>query len=631
MSSNPSNKQLNHKQLASLTLGTIGVVYGDIGTSPLYTVKEIFHEHLTMNSTHILGALSLMFWSLMLVVTLKYTIFIMRANNKGEGGIMALTALVLSTAKQNSAKQHFVMIMGLLGAALFYGDSIITPAISVLGAVEGLNVIAKPLEHFVVPITLFVLTFLFLIQKKGTASIGKLFSPVMCIWFISLAIMGINQIIKQPHILLAINPYYGIHLLAELGWHGFLIMGSVVLVLTGAEALYADMGHFGLKPIRYAWFSFVFPALLCNYFGQGALLLQHPEAIENPFYLLAPSWALYPLLILSTLATVIASQAVISGAFSMTKQAIRLGYCPRMTVLHTSESEIGQIYVPMINWLLMFAVFVLVLSFESSSSLASAYGIAVTGTMLITTILSFMVIRTLWQWNKIPSYGFLIFFFSIDFIFLASNSLKIFSGGWLPLAIGGLLFLLMMTWIQGRTVLTHALEEKKVLFEELEEKIKINELVTVKGTAIYLTKILHGVPQVLLHNLEHNHVVHEKIIVLTVTTTTEPFIDDADKQIKIRAFGSEGQFYRIKLYFGFMESPNVYSALNLAIKKGLDIDLDGVSFFIGNEDIVFKPRSQFPVWKREIFLFLFNNTGSTIDFFSLPVEKVISLGVRVQL
>jgi KUP system potassium uptake protein len=443
--------------------------------------------------------------------------------------------------------------------------------------------------------------------------------------------MGIHQIIQQPQILLAVNPYYAVHLLAELGWHGFLIMGSVVLVLTGAEALYADMGHFGLKPIRYAWFGFVFPALLCNYFGQGALLLQHPEAIENPFYLLAPAWALYPLLILSTLATVIASQAVISGAFSMTKQAIRLGYCPRMTVLHTSENEIGQIYVPIINWLLMFAVFILVLSFKSSSNLASAYGIAVTGTMMITTLLSFMVIRSLWQWNTIISYLFLIFFFSIDFIFLASNSLKILSGGWLPLAIGGLLFLLMMTWIQGKAVLNTVLEEKKVSFEELEEKIKINELVTVKGTAIYLTKILHGVPQVLLHNLEHNHVVHEKIIVLTVTTTNDPFIDDADKQIKIRTFGSEGQFYRIKLYFGFMENPDVFSALNLAIQKELTIELSEVSFFVGKESLVFKRRSKFLIWKQELFLFLFNNAGSTIDFFNLPVEKVITLGVRVEL
>jgi KUP system potassium uptake protein len=631
MSSIQADKQLTQKQLAGLTLGTIGVVFGDIGTSPLYAVKEIFKEHLTMESAHILGVLSLIFWSLMLVVALKYAVFIMRANNKGEGGVMALTALALSTAKNNERKRHFIMIIGLLGATLFYGDSIITPAISVLGAVEGLNVIAKPLENFVMPITLFVLTFLFVIQAKGTASVGKLFSPVMCIWFVSLAAMGINQIIEQPQVLQAINPYYGIQLLGELGIKGFLIMGSVVLVMTGAEALYADMGHFGLKPIRYAWFGFVFPALLCNYFGQGALLLQHHEAIENPFYLLAPSWALYPLLILSTMATVIASQAVISGAFSMTKQAIQLGYCPRMTVLHTSESEIGQIYVPTINWILMFAVFVLVLSFESSSNLASAYGIAVTGTMIITTVLSFIVIRAMWRWNSMASYTFLIVFFAVDFIFLSSNSLKILSGGWLPLAVGGLLFLFMTTWIQGRSHLNNALDEKKILFEELEEKIKTNELVTVKGTAIYLAKTLHGIPQVLLHNLEHNKVIHEKLVVLTVAVTDEPFIDDETKQIKIRQFGSEGQFYRVKLYFGFKENPDVRYALNLAIKKGLDIELKDVSFFVGHEHLTFKNRSQFPVWRRELFLFMFKNAGNAIDFFKIPVEKVVELGVRVEL
>ncbi len=633
MFSNQIDKSLTSQQLASLTLGTIGVVFGDIGTSPLYAVKEIFRDHLSINSLHILGVLSLIFWSLMLIVALKYAVFIMRANNKGEGGVIALTALALSTAKHNANRRYFIMLIGLFGATLFYGDSIITPAISVLGAVEGLNIIAKPLEHFVVPITLIVLTFLFIIQSKGTASVGKLFSPVMCIWFVSLAVMGINQIIHQPQVLIAINPYYGFHLLSELGTRGFLIMGAVVLVLTGAEALYADMGHFGLKPIRYAWFGFVFPALLCNYFGQGALLLQNPSAIENPFYLLAPAWALYPLLILSTLATVIASQAVISGAFSMTKQAIQLGYCPRMAILHTSESEIGQIYVPAINWLLMLAVFILVMSFESSSNLASAYGIAVTGTMLITTVLSFIVISAMWHWHKITSYVFLIIFFSIDFIFLSSNSLKILSGGWLPLVVGGLLFLLMMIWIQGRAFLTVALEEKKVSFEALDEKIKTDELVTVKGTAIYLTKTLHGIPQVLLNNLEHNHAIHQKVIVLTISITESPFIDENDKRVKIRHFhfGNEQQFYRVKLYFGFMENPDVYAALKLAIEKGLDINPTQVSFFIGNEHLAFKRHSPFPIWKRAIFLFLFKNARSAVDFFNLPVENVVELGVKVEL
>lgn len=626
-----ANKQLTPKQFAGLTIATIGVVFGDIGTSPLYSVKEIFREHLELNHDHILGVLSLIFWSIMLVVALKYAIIIMRANNKGEGGVMALTALASIATKDNPGMKNLIVLLGILGATLFYGDSVITPAISVLSAVEGLEVIAPQLEHYVIPITLVVLTFLFIIQAGGTAKIGKIFAPTMCIWFITLAILGINQIIEQPQVLAAINPYYGIYLLSELGIKGFLIMGSVVLVMTGAEALYADMGHFGLKPIRYAWFGFVFPALLCNYFGQGALLLQHPEAIENPFYLLAPSWALYPMLILATLSTVIASQAVISGAFSMTKQAIQLGYCPRMRILHTSESEIGQIYVPTVNYILMCAVFVLVLGFQSSSNLASAYGIAVTGTMMIDTFLSFIVIHALWRWHGLVSYFFLIGFLIIDSVFLSSNSLKILSGGWLPLVVGGFLFLLMTTWIRGRKALAEVIEEKKVFFEDVEEKIETHQLATVKGTAIYLARNLQGIPQVLLNNLEHNHVIHERIIVLTIVTIDEPFVDDEEKQIKVRAFGSHEQFYRVRLYFGFKESPDVRYALTLLKKKGVDIDLNSSTFFVGREHITFKTRSKMPAWRRGIFTFLTNNAGSAIDFFKIPVHRVVELGVRIEL
>jgi KUP system potassium uptake protein len=629
MSSN--SKEHSNKKTAALIAGSIGVVFGDIGTSPLYAMKEIFREHLTLETTHVLGVLSLIFWSLMLVVSIKYALIIMRANNKGEGGVMALTALASQATKNSPNKKNLIIMMGILGATLFYGDSVITPAISVLSAVEGLEVIAPQLEHYVIPITLFVLVMLFIIQARGTAKIGKIFAPVMIIWFLTLASLGVLQIIQQPQVLMAINPYYAIHLLDELGTTGFLIMGSVVLVMTGAEALYADMGHFGLKPIRYAWFGFVFPALLCNYFGQGALLLEHPEAIENPFYLLAPSWALYPMLVLSTFATVIASQAVISGAYSMTKQAIQLGYCPRMTVTHTSDSEIGQIYVPTVNWLLMFAVIILVLTFKSSSNLASAYGIAVTGTMIITTFLSFIVIRASWHWHPVFNYSFLGIFFIIDFVFLSSNSLKILSGGWLPLVVGTVLFLLMTTWIKGRAVLAEAIDEKKVSFEELENKIATHELVTVKGTAIYLARNLHGIPQVLLHNLEHNHVVHERIVVLTIVTTDEPYVDNDEQQIKIRTFGSNNQFCRLKLYFGFKQNPDVRYALSLAMKKGLDLDMNNVSFFVGNEHITFKRLSKMPVWRREIFLFLFHNASSAIGFFRIPVEKVIELGIRIEL
>jgi KUP system potassium uptake protein len=406
-------------------------------------------------------------------------------------------------------------------------------------------------------------------------------------------------------------------------------MGAVVLVITGAEALYADMGHFGLKPIRWAWFSFVFPALLLNYFGQGALLIGQPDAIKNPFYLLAPTWALYPLLILSTLATVIASQAVISGAFSMTRQAIQLGYCPRMNVLHTSGEEKGQVYVPAVNWLLMVSVFVLVVSFKSSTALASAYGLAVTGTMMATTLLAFIVIQELWQWNKYTSTAFLSVFLTVDFAFLSSNSLKIPSGGWLPLVVGTVLFLVMTTWIKGRKLLSEYMDERRVLFEDLEEKIK-GKLVRVPGTAIYLTRSLHGVPQVLLHNLAHNHVIHERIIVLSIVTTNAPYVDE-DHLVKIRTFGEDQKFYRVKLYYGFKQNADVRRALELCIHEGLDIDPKNASFFIGSEQVSFRNKSPMPKWRRVLFRYLFHNSSSAIEFFKIPVDQVVELGIRIEL
>ena len=612
------SKNQSNKQLTGLALGAIGVVFGDIGTSPLYALKEVFLSGLTIDRLHVLGALSLVFWTLTLVVTTKYAIFIMRADNKGEGGIMALMALALQGTKENPKRKHFIVTIGLLGTVLFYGDSIITPAISVLSAVEGLQIIAPSLSHYVLPITITVLGGLFILQAKGSGRMGKLFSPVMCIWFGLLAVLGVINIIHEPGVFMAINPYYAAHLLMELGWHGFLIMGAVVLVITGAEALYADMGHFGLKPIRYAWFSFVFPALLLNYFGQGALLIVHPDAIKNPFYLLAPTWALYPLLILSTLATVIASQAVISGAFSMTRQAIQLGYCPRMNILHTSGEEKGQVYVPAVNWLLMVSVFVLVLSFQSSTALASAYGLAVTGTMMATTLLAFIVIQALWQWTKYTSMAFLSVFLTIDFTFLSSNSLKIPTGGWLPLVVGIVLFLVMTTWIKGRVLLSEYMDERRVLFEDLEEKIK-GKLVRVPGTAIYLTRSLHGVPQVLLHNLAHNHVLHERIIVLSIVTTNEPYVDE-EHLVKIRAFGENRGFYRVKLYYGFKQNADVRRALELCVQEGLEIDPKNASFFIGSEQVSFRNKSPMPKWRRALFRYLFHNSSSAIDFFKIPVD-----------
>jgi KUP system potassium uptake protein len=620
----------SQNNLVPLALSAIGVVFGDIGTSPLYAVKEVFGNHIAIDKLHVLGVLSLIFWSLVLVVTLKYAIFIMRANNKGEGGIMALMTLALHSSKERPRLRQFIITIGLFGAALFYGDGIITPAISVLSAVEGLQIIAPSLEHYVLPITLAVLTILFILQAKGTGQVGKLFSPIMCIWFLTLAILGVINIIKFPAVLMAINPYYGLHLLFELGWTGLLIMGSVVLSITGAEALYADMGHFGLKPIRYAWFSFVFPALLLNYFGQGALLIENHAAVQNPFYLLAPTWAMYPLLIMATLASVIASQAVISGAFSVTRQAIQLGYCSRMRILHTSGEEMGQVYLPMVNWLLMACVFIVVLSFQSSSALASAYGIAVTGTMIIDTMLAFIVIQSLWKWRTSLSLLFLITFITIDSLFLFANSLKIPTGGWLPLFIGTLLFLIMTTWVKGRTLLTSYMYDNRVLFEELDEKVTGHKVVSVKGTAIYLAKTLHGVPQVFSQNFEHNHVLHEQVIVLTVVTKEEPYVAE-ENRMKIRKFGARQEFYRIKFYYGFQQNPDVKKDLELCAAAGINIDFEKTSFFIGSEQITFKKQNPLPEWRRILFLFLFRNASSPIGFLKIPAERVIELGTRINL
>ncbi|CAA9892248.1 potassium transporter [Candidatus Methylobacter favarea] len=629
MSSITSNNHFEPR-LTALALSAIGVVFGDIGTSPLYTIKAVFDTHLPIDKMHVLGVLSLVFWALTLVVTAKYAIFIMRADNKGEGGIMALMVLALQSSKDKPVRRRFILTIGLLGAALFYGDVVITPAISVLSAVEGLQIIAPTFADYVLPVTIAVLSGLFILQAKGTGKVGKIFSPIMCLWFVTLGVLGIINIIQAPYVLAAINPFYAVYLLRELGWQAYIIMGAVVLAITGAEALYADMGHFGLKPIRYAWFGFVFPALLLNYFGQGALLLQTPDAVENPFYLLAPDWALYPLLILATLATIIASQAVISGAFSVTRQAIQLEYFPRLRILHTSGEEIGQVYIPTINWLLMVFVFIVVLSFQSSTALASAYGIAVTTTMIIDTLLAFIVIQGLWQWNKATSFIFLVTFISIDSVFLFSNSLKIPSGGWLPLVIGIVLFLMMTTWIKGRQLLAEHLDEKRILFEDLEEEIENRQPAVVKGSALYLTKTLHGVPQVFLHNFKHNHVLHEQIIVLTIVTKDEPYVDKAHR-VKIRTFGKNYNFYRIKIYFGFQQYPDVMQALRLCLVHGVKLDFNQTSFFIGSERIAFRRRSPMPKWRRPLFRFLFHNSASAVDFFKIPAERVIELGIRLEL
>ena len=619
-----------NQPLAYLAYSAIGVVFADIGTSPLYALKEIFHAGLLANAAHILGVLSLIFWALTLVVATKYTTFIMRADNKGEGGIIALMTLALQGSKDHPTRKRFIVILGLLGASLFYGDSIITPAISVLSAIEGIKIASPRFENLIIPFTLLVLGALFIMQTKGNRQLIKYFSPIMALWFAILAILGVTNIVAYPDVLLAVNPIYAIQLLQELGWQGFAIMGGGVLVITGAETLYADMGQFGLKPIRWAWFGYVFPALLLNYFGQGALLINNPAALANPFYSMMPGWSVYPMLILATLATVITSQAVISGAFSVTRQAIKLGYCPRMDIRHVAQKGLGQLYLPMANWLLMTSVLILVVTFQSSSALASAYGIAVTGTMIVDTILAFIVIHALWQWNTFTNVVFLSLFLLIDLVFLTSNSLKLATGGWLPLAVATGLFIVMMTWIRGKDMLAKYLEDRKVLFEDLQEQIKEHPLATVPGTAIYMARSLHGVPQVLLHNLEHNHVMHSKIVVLTIVTKEEPYVDEAHR-VKVRSFGDTGNFFRVKLYFGFQEEQDVRRALQLCCHEGLDVDQKTVSFFIGSERLSYRRKNPMPLWQRSLFRFLTRNSASAIAFFKIPVDRVIELGIRVEL
>ncbi len=621
---------LSQEKLTGLALTAIGVVFADIGTSPLYALKEVFHGGLPSDPTHVLGVLSLIFWALTLVVATKYTIFIMCADNKGEGGIVALMALALRGANRHPQQKRLVITLGILGASLFYGDSIITPAISVLSAIEGIHVIAPRFGNLVIPLTLIVLAALFILQTKGSRQISRLFSPIMMVWFAVLGVLGLINIAQNPDVLLAVNPYFAFHLLMELGWKGFVIMGAVVLVITGAETLYTDMGQFGLKPIRLAWFGFVFPALLLNYFGQGALLINHPEALSHPFYMLAPGWTRLPLLILAALATLITSQAVITGAFSVTRQAMQLNYCPRMDVRHSIDNGIGQIYIPTINWLLMVSVLLVVLSFRTSSALASAYGIAVSGTMIVDTILASIVIQALWHWSNITRSCFLAVFLLIDLMFLLSNCLKIPAGGWLPLVVATVLFIVMTTWIKGKELLAKYLDERRVLFEELQEQLRDRPLAKVSGTAIYMARSLHGVPLVLLHNLEHNHAMHAKIVVLTIVTKEEPYVDEAHR-VKIRAFGDSGNFFRVKLYFGFQEEQDVRRALQLCRHEGLEIDQKTVSFFIGSERLSFRRKSPMPNWRRSLFRFLTHNSVSPIAFFKIPVDRVVELGIRVEL
>jgi KUP system potassium uptake protein len=613
-----------------LTIAAIGVVFGDIGTSPLYAMREAFNgtHPVAANHDNVFGVLSLISWSLIIVVTLKYVVFMMRADNRGEGGIMALLALVLRSTTRDTRGRWILMSLGLFGAALFYGDGVITPAISVLSAVEGLEVATPALTPFVIPVTILVLIGLFLFQQKGTEMVGALFGPITMVWFAVLALLGIVNIIKYPAVVAALSPGYAVNFFAENSTGGFLVLGAVVLAITGTEALYADMGHFGKKPIRLAWSAYVLPALLLNYFGQGALILYDKDAIANPFYHLAPDWALYPLVILATMATVIASQAVITGTYSLTKQAIQLGYCPRLEVTHTSESEIGQIYMPWINWVLLAAVIGLVLGFGSSSKLAGAYGIAVTGTMVIDTVLAFVLMRKLWHWPLWAALPLLVIFLTIDLSFFSANAIKLFSGGWFPLVVAIALFVLLVTWKRGRALLMERLSPGAIPIEPFIQSVTAHPPTRVAGTAVFLTAASEGVPHALLHNLNHNKVLHERIVLLTVNVSDIPHVPD-EEQVEVLPLGPA--FYRVIVHYGFKDEPDVPRTLELAAAKGLKFRMMETSFFLSRQTLIPKVGPGMALWQEKLFALMSRNASSATTFFKIPANRVVELGTRIEL
>jgi KUP system potassium uptake protein len=627
----PPIKKTNQRHwITQLALPALGVVFGDIGTSPLYTLRECLNAAAGETGIDvIMGVLSLIFWAVTFVVSVKYVYFIMKADNQGEGGIMALLALALHSEGISKTRRRLIVVAGLIGAALFYGDGMITPAISVLSAIEGLELITPAVAPYILPITLGVLIALFLIQKHGTAGVGKLFGPVMLIWFLALGGIGLSKIIETPQVLNAVNPRFALQFLLDHGTQSLVILGAVVLSVTGAEALYADMGHFGAKPIRAAWFYLVFPALIMNYFGQGANVIQHPEAIKNPFFLMFPDQSLPFVVGLATLATVIASQAVISGAFSLTQQAFQLGYLPRVQIMHTSETERGQIFLPSVNKLLLIGIVVLVLSFESSSKLASAYGIAVTGTMLMTTFLYTVVARVNWKW---PVAGIAILalgFGIVDLSFLCANLLKFVDGGWLPVLIGAVLYLLMSTWIQGRTLIYKRLYPQMKGLEEFVKETLASDLSQVSGTAVYLAAPGEGVPNGLRQNLKHNKVLHQTLIVLTIQVTDRPR-ESAQDQLSIQTLGDP--FFRVIARFGFMEHPCIPEILRLLKKRRLLPHMsDDISYFVSRLQPVASDYPGMALWREKMFVFMLRNAAAAPDFFRIPYEEVIELHMRIEI
>jgi len=619
--------------LAGLALGALGVVYGDIGTSPLYALKECFTGTHSVPPTpaNVLGVLSLVFWSLTFVVVVKYLAFVMRADNRGEGGILALLALV---GRKEAGKRHqMLLLFGLFGSALLYGDGVITPAISVLGAMEGLAVAAPGLAHFIVPISLGILIGLFLIQKTGTARVGSIFGPVMLVWFASLAVLGVRGILHDPSVLRAVWPGYAVAFLFEGGVTAYLVLGAVVLVITGGEALYADMGHFGKRPIRYAWYAVVMPALVLNYFGQGAIVLHDPAAARNPFYLLAPEWALYPLIGVATLAAIVASQALISGAFSLTHQAVQLGYSPRVTIRHTSSTEIGQIYVPEVNWLLGVACVALVLGFRSSSNLAAAYGIAVTGTMTTTTILFHRVARDIWRWPRVRTWALTLAFLAVDLAFLGANLVKFEEGGWFPIAAAVLVFTLMATWKAGRTALATQLKDAGLPLDLFMGDIARRKPLRVPGTAVFMTSNTGAAPPVLLHHLKHNKILHDRVLLVSLLTEEIPAVPDAER-VTVSDLGSG--FWQVVARYGFMESPDVPALLGSLAKRpggGERVALVPMdtTYYLGRETLLANGPSRLSTWRKRLFIVMARNAVTASQFFGLPPNRVVEMGAQIQL
>jgi KUP system potassium uptake protein len=618
------------RYLALMSLGALGVVYGDIGTSPLYAMRECFHgaHALPVNPQNVFAVLSLIFWSLIIVISIKYLVFVLRADNRGEGGILALMSLVRPAADTERGTRRLLVGMGIFGAALLYGDGMITPAITVLGALEGLQVATPVFEHLVVPVAIVVLIVLFVIQRRGTGGIGTIFGPFMLLWFACLAALGVYRILESPSIFAALDPSHAVKFFAENRWRGFLTLGSVFLVVTGGEALYADMGHFGRLPIRRAWFVVVLPALVLNYFGQGAVLLAKPQAAQNLFYELGPAWSLLPLVILSTIAASIASQAVISGAFSLTRQAVQLGYMPRLEMRHTSAREIGQIYVPSTNWALMIGTIGLVLGFRTSSNLAAAYGVAVTATMGITTVLLYVVARQIWGWNRPRALLLMGAFLVIDLAFFGANMVKVAHGGWFPLLVAAAIFILMTTWRRGRHILTERIREEAMADQAFVTSVVRHPPPRVSGTAVFMDRTVDGIPLALLHNLKHNKVLHEKVILLTIVTEEVPYVPDED-QVTVKELG-EG-LYRVVARHGFMEYVDVPEMLGSLEVPGVSFDADHTTFFLGRETLLATERPGMAIWRERMFSWMNRNAQGAALFFRLPPNRVVEVGAQIEL